>query len=539
MSATATESVKGAAPCQLDWRTASRWACEHVARAALTAPVAEERLRRVVAAFVAEHAELADAPSVAAVLLNNAVWLPRVRAVPPARRLLLLPQCLRDARTCPAEHDAAGLVCEQCGRCEIGALVAEAESLGYVTLVAEGATLVRQLLAVGRVDAVVGVGCLDSLEKLFPDMVSHAVPGLAVPLRRAGCVCTDVDAEWVRTLLRLDFVDTPRPADDVAATVREWFERSDLVTLLGGEPRTEVERLALEAIVRGGRRWRPYLCVAAYEALDGGQPVAANRALRELALAVECFHKASLVHDDFEDGDAERYGLPTLHVLHGANAAVNAGDFLVGEGYRLLGEAVRGLEGRRAAEMLGVAAAGHRMLCVGQGEELRMVRDGGRFGVDATLAMLTDKTAPAFDVALRLGALMAGGGADVGRALERFSRAFGTAFQLQDDIDDFESGADLRQWRPNIVVAFLCESAHPAARRAVDDTLTRVRDGGTPDVAALLLAARESGAFAQADALRATWRARVSSELDALPAPRLADWLRRIVVQALRTAVAT
>ena len=56
---------------------------------------------------------------------------------------------------------------------------------------------------------------------------------------------------------------------------------------------------------------------------------------------MECFHKASLIHDDIEDDDAQRYGEPTLHVEHGVPVALNVGDLLIGEGYRLLAECER------------------------------------------------------------------------------------------------------------------------------------------------------------------------------------------------------
>lgn len=515
------------------WATASRWAAEYVGREGLTAPVAEALLKRHAAAFVAEHPDLASGESLAGVLLNNAVWLPHVQAVVPARRLLLLPQCLRDVDACRAERDVAGLLCAQCGRCAIGTLVAEAEALGYVTLVAEGATLVRQLIVGGRVDAVVGVGCMASLEKLFPDMVAFAVPGLAVPLRRAGCIGTEVDAEWVRSVLRLESLGTGLPPrGGLAETVRSWFRRDALVAFLGGEPARDVARLALDVLVQGGKRWRPYLCVAVYDALQPGA-VEGEPAARCLALAVECFHKASLVHDDIEDGDAERYGVPTVHATHGVEAAINVGDFLIGEGYRWLAEAMRGIDGERAAEMLMVAAAGHRMLCLGQGDELSRTRMPRALGVEETLAVLTDKTAPAFDVSLRLGALRAGADEPLCAALERFSRAFGTAFQVNDDVVDFESGEDLQAWRPNLVLALLCESDTPAAVRAIGDALGRAKAKLPLDGATLQRAAREAGVMDRAFELRRQFRSQVDTELAGLPNVRVADWLRGIVVQAL------
>jgi geranylgeranyl diphosphate synthase type II len=81
--------------------------------------------------------------------------------------------------------------------------------------------------------------------------------------------------------------------------------------------------------MRAGKRWRPLLTVAAYQAMSDtpGKPIPTD--LMKLAVAVECFHKASLIHDDIEDGDATRYGEKTLHEEHGLAVALNVGDLLI------------------------------------------------------------------------------------------------------------------------------------------------------------------------------------------------------------------
>ena len=133
--------------------------------------------------------------------------------------------------------------------------------------------------------------------------------------------------------------------------------------------------------------------------------------MRQIAVAVECFHKASLVHDDIEDGDEQRYGQQSLHAAHGVPVALNVGDFLLGEGYRLIGAADAPAE--RLAEMLRVAADGHRGLSLGQGAELCWRSDPRPLSSAEVLDIFRRKTAPAFDVALRLGAVCAGAGASV------------------------------------------------------------------------------------------------------------------------------
>src|SRR4029078_5791415 len=85
-----------------------------------------------------------------------------------------------------------------------------------------------------------------------------------------------------------------------------------------------------------GQRWRPFLTVCAWRALQDDPSAVIPGGLKKVAVAVECFHKACLAHDDIEDNDAERYGERTLHTEHGVAIALNAGDLLIGEGYRLV-----------------------------------------------------------------------------------------------------------------------------------------------------------------------------------------------------------
>ena len=95
--------------------------------------------------------------------------------------------------------------------------------------------------------------------------------------------------------------------------------------------------------------------------------------IKKIAVAIECFHKASLIHDDIEDNDATRYGEKTLHAEYGVPVALNVGDLLIGEGYRMIASSKESPE--QKSQMLLVAAQGQRQLCRGQGEELCWARD--------------------------------------------------------------------------------------------------------------------------------------------------------------------
>jgi geranylgeranyl pyrophosphate synthase len=406
------------------------------------------------------------------VLFGSAVWRDTVAAVPFDRRVLLLPQCLKSATHCKAQADEVGLLCARCGHCELAGLDREAQDLGYMVLIAEGSTLVNQLLGQGCVDAVVGVSCLEALEKSFPLLAAEAIPGMAVPLHRAGCRDTAVDVDRVRELLHLrsSRCEPRRDIDALRRRVESWFTAAALTELLGpdgGHP----GRMAREWLGRSGKRWRPLLTACVWQALAADQDDIPP-SLRRLAVAVECFHKASLIHDDIEDGDDVRNETPTLHITQGVPIAINVGDLLLGEGYRLI--AACGLPPERLARVLEIASRGHRDLAVGQGEELAWCRSPGPLRADWVLDVFRLKTAPAFEVALRLGASCAGDTEPGADALTRFSAALGIAYQIRDDIEDARGLSAERLWasacRPSLTTALAFDLADEHLQAAVTAT---------------------------------------------------------------------
>jgi geranylgeranyl pyrophosphate synthase len=212
------------------------------------------------------------------------------------------------------------------------------------------------------------------------------------------------------------------------------------------------------------------LAACAYKAFqdDPHQPV--PEGMRKVAVAVECFHKASLIHDDIEDDDTERYGEQTVHAQYGVPVALNVGDLLVGEGYRLLAESEA--PPQVIAQMMRITSAGHRSLCLGQGAELCWSRERTALSVQEVLGIFRLKTAPAFEVALRLGAAYAQADDDVQKTLTRYSEALGIAYQIRDDLDDLSVATN--ESRPSLPVGRdrarqLLESYKEAAVRSLTE----------------------------------------------------------------------
>ena len=451
----------------------------HVRERAPVPPLPVEELREHADAVIARAAAPYRYRDYAAVLVNNAAWRDTLAGIPFERRLLLLPKCLRVEAKCPAPFDEFGLLCKKCGLCSIQDLQEEAERLGYAVLVAEGSALVTAIIQTGKIDAIVGVSCLSVLERAFPFMEAAAVPGIAIPLLQDDCIDTNVDLEWVWDVIHLTSDDRTyrMDLDAIRREVDGWFMPARLDELLG-PAETDTERIARGWLSRAGKRWRPFLTVCAYRALKQDPDAAFPDALKRIAIAVECFHKASLVHDDIEDGDTSRYEADALHAEWGIPVALNAGDLLVGEGYRLL--AASGAPADVVAEMVRVAAEGHRTLALGQGAELLWTRSPRALSSLQVLDIFRKKTAPAFEVAMRVGALFAGNGAGLDGVFARYSEALGIAYQIRDDLDDLVAGAasDVDALRPSLPLSVAHErsAAKPEWRPIVNAAWSRTID---------------------------------------------------------------
>src|SRR5207302_9644056 len=183
-----------------------------------------------------------------------------------------------------------------------------------------------------------------------------------------------------------------------------------------------------------GKRFRPMITLAAYDALKGGKGTLSAEglelpdAVKRAAVAIEAFHKASLVHDDIEDDDTFRYGRATLHRQYGVGTAINVGDYLIGLGYRLVAKERKELGGDCTADILNRLSDAHLKLSEGQGAELlwRDAKDKSLTALDA-LKIYALKTAPAFEAALYAGLRLAGPAEKYDKLVLEFSRHLGFA----------------------------------------------------------------------------------------------------------------
>jgi geranylgeranyl pyrophosphate synthase len=466
------------------------------------------------------------------VLINNEMWRDSLAAIPYERRLLLLPKCLRVESKCPAPFDEFGLLCKQCGLCSIQDLQNEAERLGYAVLVAEGSAIVMSLIQTGKIEAIVGVSCLSVLERAFPYMEAAAVPGVAVPLLQDDCIDTTVDLDWIWDYIHLTSEDRSLRLDLVGLReeVDFCFTPASL-DLIMGAGRGETEQLGREWLMRAGKRWRPFLAASVVHSMTDTKDESLSEDLKKICVAVECFHKASLIHDDIEDNDDKRYGEQTLHASHGIPLALNVGDLLIGEGYRLIADTRLSPEQKNL--MLQIASEGHRQLCRGQGAELSWMRSPVPMKAVEVLDIFRSKTAPAFEVALQMGAVFAGVDvhAEVKDTIRAYSEALGIAYQIRDDLSDHGEGGDtndLEQVRPNLPMAIAYEKSRDESKEMLETAWKRELNGTVShkDIESLC---KDLKAIDRSEKLLEAYKEQAIRSIAELDNPSLKGLLRRLI----------
>ena len=439
------------------------------------------------------------------VMVGNYFWKQQFLAIPFNRRMLLLPHCLKHAEGCPAEYTQFGLDCERCGACSIADYKVRAEQLGYKVLVAEGSPVVLKIIVSGYIDGILGVACLNVLEKAIDKVLIAGVPSYAVPLHSGDCLNTTLDQAWVWEVLDRYEPLPEKPTASYVPLMRasaQVFEQ-DVERLLprqrtkpgqsGSQALAFTERVACDWLANGGKRFRPFMTIAAWYAAagrpmlsSGDQTPQIPDEVARVAMAIEAFHKASLVHDDIQDDDQYRYGRQTLHRQYGAGQAINIGDYLIGLGYRLIHAAADG-HPAAALYVLNSMSTAHLRLCDGQGAEMAFQKspDWNLSPLDA-LQIYALKTSPAFEAALYSGLRLADHPLARTELVSQFCRHVGIAFQVLNDLKDWQgdtdnklvAGQDAAALRPTVLLALALKDGSDSQRAELQAILTGQQDCG-------------------------------------------------------------
>ena len=267
-----------------------------------------------------------------------------------------------------------------------------------------------------------------------------------------------------------------------------------------------IDQISQYIISAGGKRIRPRLVLLFAEALGFGGPER-----HELAAIVEFIHTATLLHDDVVDESALRRGRATANAIFGNAASVLVGDLLYSRAFQMMVSVNR----RRVLQVLADATN-----VIAEGEVLQLMNmHDADLAVADYLQVIRFKTAKLFEASARLGAVLAEADAAVEEACADYGRSLGTAFQLVDDLLDYEGnsselgknvGDDLREGKPTLPLLLAMERASAPDRALIRHAIENGELAKLPDVLAIV---KRTGAL---DATRAAAQAEANKARAAL-----------------------
>ncbi len=255
-------------------------------------------------------------------------------------------------------------------------------------------------------------------------------------------------------------------------------------------------------IAAGGKRLRPALVLLMSGALGYRGPQRLN-----LAAVVEFIHTATLLHDDVVDESTLRRGRSTANEVFGNPASVLVGDFLYSRAFQMMVEVGEMRIMQTLAEATNVIAEGEVL-------QLMNMHDAG-LTEEGYLRVIRSKTAKLFEASARLAALLAGSSAAVEQHCAAYGQALGTAFQVIDDVLDYDGdalemgknlGDDLREGKVTLPLIIAMQRGTEAERLTIRQA---IETGGTGQMAEIIAIVQQTGALqatrdaAAAEALRA------------------------------------
>lgn len=258
-----------------------------------------------------------------------------------------------------------------------------------------------------------------------------------------------------------------------------------------------VDQIARYITTAGGKRIRPLLVLLFSNALGfkGTERF-------ELAASVEFIHTATLLHDDVVDESGLRRGRKTANAVFGNAASVLVGDFIYSRAFQMMVSV-------NQMKVLQVLSDATNIIAEGEVLQLMNMHDADLQVADY-LKVIRYKTAKLFEASARLGAVLAGAPAELEESCADYGRSLGTAFQLIDDLLDYEGSAcemgknvgdDLREGKPTLPLLLAMERGNSQERSLIRKAIETGDVDRLPDVIA---AVRRTGAIeATRDAARA------------------------------------
>jgi octaprenyl-diphosphate synthase len=253
------------------------------------------------------------------------------------------------------------------------------------------------------------------------------------------------------------------PISALALVASDMDEVDDIIAARLTSDVALVKQISQYIIGAGGKRIRPTLVLLFSKALGFTGPERL-----EMAATVEFIHTATLLHDDVVDESDLRRGRKTANALHGNAASVLVGDFLYSRAFQMM-VSVKNLR------VLDVLADATNVIAEGEVLQLMNMHDPD-LDVSDYLRVIRFKTAKLFEASARIGAVLAGVSPEIEEACASYGRCLGTAFQLVDDLLDYEGataelgknvGDDLREGKPTLPLLIAMQRGTPEQRQLI------------------------------------------------------------------------
>ena len=289
---------------------------------------------------------------------------------------------------------------------------------------------------------------------------------------------------------------------------------------MASEHAPRIPEVTAHLIEAGGKRLRPMLTLATAH-LCGYQ----GQYHIHLAATVEFIHTATLLHDDVVDESAQRRGRPTANLLWDNKSSVLVGDYLFARSFQLMTET----NNMRVLAILANASA-----TIAEGEVLQLTAAQNlATDEDVYLKVVRGKTAALFSAATEVGGVIAGATPEQERALYEYGDALGVAFQIVDDLLDYQGdsqntgkniGDDFRERKLTLPLIKAVAKADAGERNFWIRTIEKghQHDGDLEHALSLL---HEHGALRDTKAQALEWAERAKVALGKLPDHELREML--------------
>jgi octaprenyl-diphosphate synthase len=184
----------------------------------------------------------------------------------------------------------------------------------------------------------------------------------------------------------------------------------------------------LRYAIEGGKRIRPLILVLSAESVNSDK-VGPDAYLA--ASAIELLHTESIIHDDIIDEEGLRRGKPSFHIKYGYNSSILTADFVLGV---ILNIGSKIKDSRILNELSNAATR----MSEGEMMEIRLGKEP-QISEDDYIKVLEYKTASLFEASARIGSLIGGADEDQSRAMSSFGNLLGIAYQIHDDLMDWNN----------------------------------------------------------------------------------------------------